>query len=83
MINPRFQKALKEIEKLNEEKNYLLEVIQTLKLSLHKANHKINSLLGPKERDHWKEAEEAMKRYTNKLRKESAQYAKQKQSKRK
>ena len=83
MPSPQINQALKEIQKLTQENNDLLEIIQGLKISLHKANEKISDLTKPKLQNHKKQAEEAMKRYTDKLRKESEQYAKQKQSKRK
>ena len=82
MDNPKFQKALLEIKKLVQEKNNLLEIIQNLKISLHNATKQLSDLKLNKI-NHTAEAEEAMKRYTDKLRKESEQNAKQKQSKRK
>ena len=66
-----------------------MELVQELKtsLNLEKKNktkvYKECSKCKPKEIDHWAQAEEAMKRYTDQLRKESEQYAEQKQSKRK
>ena len=82
MDNPKFQKALLEIKKLVQEKNNLLEIVQNLKISLHNAKKQLSDLKLNKI-NHAAEAEKAMKRYTDKLRKESEQNAKQKQSKRK
>jgi hypothetical protein len=58
-----------EIKKLSQEKNSLLEIIRDLKISLYEARNEISDLKSSKI-DHIAESKKAMKRYTEKLKKE-------------
>ena len=81
-----FQIALEKIETLTEHNNELLDTIDRLEKQLKKENIKITHSLREPESNRFKkvseEADAAMKRFSNKLRKELSN-AKSKQSKRK
>ena len=81
-----FKIALEKIETLTEHNNELLDTIDRLEKQLKKENIKITHSLREPESNRFKkvseEADAAMKRFSNKLRKELSN-AKSKQSKRK
>ena len=81
-----FQIALEKIETLTEHNNELLDTIDRLEKQLKRENIKITHSLREPESNRFKkvseEADAAMKRFSNKLRKELSN-AKSKQSKRK
>ena len=81
-----FQIALEKIETLTEHNNELLDTIDRLETQLKRENIKITHSLREPESNRFKkvseEADAAMKRFSNKLRKELSN-AKSKQSKRK
>ena len=81
-----FQIALEKIETLTEHNNELLDTIDRLETQLKRENIKITHSLREPQSNRFKkvseEADAAMKRFSNKLRKELSN-AKSKQSKRK
>ncbi len=88
--NQILNKAKKEIAKLKEDYDKLYREFSTMKLyanTLEKDNNKLKHSVNTDKQpidigDLSLDAEIAMTKYTNKLRKENAKYAKQKQSKR-
>ena len=80
------KRALKEMKILILENQNLKKEVQNLENLLNKTNN-IDSYIIPSTKNphnierHLREADEAMDRYNKKLRKETAKYAKQKQSK--
>jgi hypothetical protein len=79
------QVALEKIEILNLEKKHLKRQIDTLNEKIYQLEnpslYNENKGLGVSINRLIKDADSAMKKYTNKLRKEGLKYAKQKQSK--
>ena len=88
--NQILNKAKKEIAKLKEDYDKLYREFSTMKLyshNLEKDNNKLKHYVNVDKQpvdigDLSLDAEVAMTKYTNKLRKEKAKYAKQKQGKR-
>ena len=88
--NQILNKAKKEIAKLKEDYDKLYREFSTMQLyanTLEKDNNKLKHSVNTDKQpidigDLSLDAEIAMTKYTNKLRKENAKYAKQKQSKR-
>ena len=79
--------AIKEIQKAKEKYDTLYREFNFMKLYSKDLEKEIKELKEVKKessmRNHSKEADEAMRRYTARLKKEGLKYAKQKQSKRK
>ena len=86
MIDPQLKAAVKEIDKLRNENSELLNLIVDCRNQIEQLKVTIRTLKEGKSKNIdnlISESKAAMKRYTEKLKKECEGYAKQKQSKRK
>ena len=83
--NKQLEAAIKELKKVNDKYDKLYREFGMMKIYTHDLEKKIVDLNAPNKNNQvdkiLSEADAAMKRYTEKLRKESRLYAKQKQSK--